>query len=144
MIPGVDLCLLMLELPLEILKGNQIVQRMDVAGDRLRDGPYLGAADGIWRQQRRLRMCLIEVFDDRHRLSQHLAAGQHQRRHSGLRIDGSILGRVLPSAVFRQMDRDHLIGYPFEIERDANAIGGGRAEIGVEFHETSSDLHRPI
>ena len=55
MIPGVDLCLLMLELPLEILKGNQIVQRMDVAGDRLRDGSYLGAADGIWRQQRRLR-----------------------------------------------------------------------------------------
>ena len=81
MIPGVDLCLLMLELPLEILKGNQIIQRMNVTGDRLCDCPNLGAADGVCRQQRGLRMCLIDVFDDGHRLSKHLAAGQHQNGH---------------------------------------------------------------
>ena len=78
MIPGVDLCLLMLELPLEILKGNQIVQRMNVAGDRLRNCAHLGAADSICRQQRRLRMCLIKIFDDSHGLRQHVSAGQHQ------------------------------------------------------------------
>ena len=50
MIPGVDLCLLMLELPLEILKGNQIVQRMNVASDQLSNCPNLGAAERICRQ----------------------------------------------------------------------------------------------
>ena len=124
-IPGVDLGLLVLELALEILQRDEVVERMDVAGDHLRDGANLGALQRIGRQQRGLGMDIVEIFDNGERLRQRLATGQFKRRHPPLRIDGAKLRRVLVSAVLGQMDGHHLVGQALEIERDAHAVSGG-------------------
>ena len=94
----------------------------------------LRAIDRVARQQRRLRMGLVEIFDDGERLGEHFAGVELQRRHPHLRIDRAILGLEIVPAFLLQMDRDRLVGQPLEVERDAHAIGGGRAEIGVELH----------
>ena len=66
--PGLDIRLLMAELPAEELQHAQIVDRVDVAGDRLRERADPRAPSRIARQQRRRGMGLIEIFDDGERL----------------------------------------------------------------------------
>ncbi|MOA48530.1 hypothetical protein D3C78_1712840 [compost metagenome] len=44
---------------------GDVVQRMDVAADQRRHAALTGALERIARQQRRLRVALLEVFDDR-------------------------------------------------------------------------------
>ena len=110
---------------------------MDVAGDHLGERAHMGACDRIGRQQRRLGMDLVEILDDGERLDQHVAVVERQRRHAPLRIDGAELGRVLLAAALGEMDRLHLVGEALEIERDPRPVGGRRAEIGIELHETS-------
>ena len=46
---------------------------MNVAGDQLRQRAHLGAVDRVARQQRRLRMDLVEIFDDGERLGEDFA-----------------------------------------------------------------------
>lgn len=82
-------------------------------------------------------MDVVEIFDDRERLSQDFTARQFQRWHARLRIDGAKFGRVLASAIFGKVNRRHLIGKFLEIERDSDPIGGGRAKIRIEFHGTT-------
>ena len=41
-----------------------------IAGDDLCEPPHTSAAPGVARQQRRVRMRLVEIFDDRQRLEQ--------------------------------------------------------------------------
>jgi len=45
---------------------------MDVAGDELRHRAHLRALDRITRQQRWLRMSLVQIFDDGQRLGEQL------------------------------------------------------------------------
>ena len=134
MIPGVDRALLLVHLALEIAQRADIVERMDIAGDDLRQRPHLRARDRILRQQRRLGMGLVEIFDDGERLDQHLACRRDQRRHAHLRIDRAEFRPPVVAAVLDQMDRHGLVGDALEIERDAHAVGGRRAEIGIELH----------
>ena len=72
-IPGVDLGLVLPELTLEIAQWCQIVERVNIAGDELRHRAHFGAVDRIARQQRRLRVNLIQIFDDGERLGQQFA-----------------------------------------------------------------------
>ena len=132
MVPGIDFRLLVLELSLDVLQRDEVVERMNVASDYLRDGAHFGALERIGRQQRRLRMDLVEIFDDRQRLDQNLTIGQFERRHPHLWIDRAKFRLALMAAFLGEMDGHDLIGQAFEIERDAHAVGGGRAEIGIE------------
>ena len=47
---------------------------------------------------------------------------------------GAKFRRVLAAAILCQMDRHRLILEALEIERYTHAVGGGRPEIGIEFH----------
>ena len=60
-----------------------------------------------------------------------------ERRHAALRIDRAILRRMLLAAILGQMDENLFGGDAFQVERDAQPIGGGRAEVGVKFHDGS-------
>ena len=42
--------------------------------------------------------------------------------------------RALAAAILGQMDGYHLVWQALEIERDADPIGGGGTEIGIQFH----------
>ena len=98
---------------------------MDVAGNQLGQRPHPRPADWIGRQQRRLRMHFVEIFDDRQRLREHLAGVEGQRRHAHLRIDRAVLRLLVETALLLQMDRNHLAAQAFQIERDANSISRG-------------------
>ena len=74
-IPVVGLGLRVLERAFEIVQRHEIVQRMDVAGDDLREGAHLRALDRVGGEERGLGVDLVEIFDDRERLEQHLAGG---------------------------------------------------------------------
>ncbi len=139
-VPGVDLGLFVLELTLDVLQRDEIVERMNVAGDHLRNGAHFGAFERVGRQERRLGMGLVEIFDDRQRLGQNLAAGKLERRDALLRIERAEFRLVLRAAVLGQMNGCHLIRQTLEIERDTHAIGGGRAEISIELHGRASGV----
>ncbi len=80
-------------------------------------------------------MHFIEIFDDRRRLHQDFAVVEHERRHPALRIDRAIFRRVLLAALLGEMDENLLGRDALEVERDADAERGGRAEVGVVLHE---------
>src|SRR5262249_14350119 len=107
-IPGVDLGLVLTELVLEVAQRTRIVERMDVAGDQLRHRPHLRPFDRIARQQRRLGMYLIEIFDDRERLNEHLAGIELQGRHAHLRVDCAVFRSLVEAALLLQVDRNRL------------------------------------
>src|SRR5260370_243930 len=83
-------------------------------------------------EQGRLRLGLVEIFDDGERLNQHFAIVDLQRRHQALRLQREIIRPAL--LVLAQMDRRLLVTNALEIERDPHAKGGGGAEIAVELH----------
>src|SRR5580704_4386585 len=76
-------------------------------------------------------MPLLEIFDDRQRLDQHLPIGL-ERRHQALRVDLEKAG--LPLIAAAQMDERALVIEPLQIERDAHAERGGGTKIAVELH----------
>src|SRR5438132_6309706 len=60
-----------------------------------------------------------------------------ERRHESLRIERKVILRAL--IAHSQMDERPVIRrQAFEIERDANAVGGGRAKVIVELHRLAS------
>ena len=110
---------------------------MDVAGDLQRDAAHASARDAILRQQRRVGVRLVQVFDDRQRLREHGRIVHRQRRHQALRIQREIILRAL--IAHAQVHVDALVGHDaLEVQRDANAVGRGRAEVIIEFHEELS------
>ena len=56
--------------PGEIFEHPQIVERVDVAGNRQRHRPHMGAVGGVGRHQRRLGKALVEIDHDRQALGQ--------------------------------------------------------------------------
>ena len=112
-------------------------QRMGVAGDDLREAAHARPAARIGRQQRRLRMHLVEIFDDRERLVEHRAVILDQRRDRHHRID--LAEAVLALLPLDQVDVDHLVRREaLEVERDAHAEGRERPPEGKEFHARGS------
>src|ERR1700733_7936076 len=136
-VPGVDRTLFLVQLVLQVAQRADIVEWMDVAGDEVGERARLGASDRVLGQQRRLGLRLGEIFDDGERLQQMLAARRDQHRHAHLRIDGAEFRPLVVAAFLDQMDRRRLVGDALEIERDAHAIRGRRAEVGIKFHASS-------
>src|SRR5215813_7909631 len=91
-IPRVNLGLFMLKLALEILQGDEIVERMNIAGDQLRNRSRFGSAKRVGGQQGWLRVDVVQILDNRKRLGEHLATRQFECGHACLRIDGPKFG----------------------------------------------------
>ena len=81
------------EAPAQIIQHAQIVQRMDIAGDRERHRTHARTRVGS-RQERRRRVLFIEVLDDRERLRQHCAVVV-ERRDQSLRIQREVVGGAM-------------------------------------------------
>src|SRR5205823_13179333 len=62
-IPKLQGLLVMSERPMEIAKHAQIVERMNVAGNDRGERAHASPAIGVAGQERRLRICPVEVFD---------------------------------------------------------------------------------
>src|SRR5262249_23294990 len=108
-------------------------QRMGIACDNLRKPANARAPACITRQQRRIGMRLIEIFDDCQRFEKNGPIAVYQRRNRHHRIDGAEF--CLALLALHRIDVDDLIGlYTFEIERDAHAVGRQRAPERKQFH----------
>ena len=107
-------------------------QRMALAGDHQRQRADPGAAARVLRQQRRGRMGLFEIFDDRERLHQRGAVIVDQGRQRHLRIEvAELVGAV---RVGVEIDIDGFGRKALEIERDANPQTRLRSPERKEFH----------
>ena len=116
----------------QVVQHPQVVERVDLAGDRQRQRAHPRARGRRARQQRRRRMHLVQPLDDRERLRQHVALVGDQRRHEALRIEREVgVGELRVAA---QVDEHALRGEPLEVQRDAHAVRGRRAEVVVELH----------
>src|SRR6187399_147562 len=120
--PRGDAGLVDVELVLEIHRGAGVLQRLDVAGDDLRQHAHACTIHGIARDQAMVGESLIEIFDDGQRLHESLAV-VNQRGHAALRIHGAVGRAELLAAVFREIDRMQDIRQCLEIERNAYPIG---------------------
>ena len=70
-------------------------------------------AAGVARQQRRRRMRLVQLLDDRERLRQHVAVVGDQRRHESLRIEREVVVGALRVAA--QVDERALGASPLRL-----------------------------
>jgi len=89
----------------------------------------------VLRQDRRLRVFLLEVFEDGEGLEE-LGVAVDQRRHHRLRIDRRVAGGVLVALL--QVQEAVLAGQPLDVERDPHAEARLRAEVGIELHHRLS------
>src|SRR5262245_48760295 len=87
-IPAVDILAEMIERVLQIVEHAQIVQRMNVAGNRKGNRTRSGPQQRVIRDQARLGKDLLEIFDDHQRLSDDGSIVKLERRQEGLRIAG--------------------------------------------------------
>ena len=62
------------------------------------------------------------------------AVAEFERRDQPLRILRRVPLRAMLAAVAVHVHRNQLMRDPLEIERDAHAVGGGAAEIGIKLH----------
>ena len=95
----------------------QVVERMNLAGDHVRQGAHTGTAVCILGQKRRLRMGLVEPFHDGERLRQKASVFSLKRRHKALRVLRQIRGRAGFSVA--QHVRDIVKFQPLEVQRGA-------------------------
>ena len=108
-------------------------QRMRVGRRDQRQAAHARAAARVLRQQRRLRLGLLEVLHDRHRLEQRRpAVVEHQRRHHRLRVDRLVVGLVLHA--LEEVDRHFVDLHALQRERHLDAVGRERTPEAVEFH----------
>ena len=108
-----------MKLLLEIFSHARDDKGMRVHRQHLREGAYMRACAQIHRQQRRLRIFLLEVFEDRKRLHQRRAVAIEQSRHDHFRIERPIGGVEL--VTLEQIERDRLSDQPFQTQRDPHA-----------------------
>ena len=108
-----------MKLPFEIFSHARDDKGMRVHRRHLTKRPHMRACAQVHRQERRLRIFLLEVFEDRKRLHQRRAVAVEQRRHHHLRIERPI-GRVELVAL-EQIERNRFSDQPFQTQRDAHA-----------------------
>src|SRR5262249_54802033 len=84
------------------------------------------------RQQRRLRIFLLEVFEDRERLHQRRAVAIEQGRHDHFRIERPVGGVEL--VTLEQIQRDRFSDQPLQAPCDPLAKRGLSSPIGVKPH----------
>src|SRR6185369_11606026 len=94
-IPGIHLVFGLAHHLAQMGERARVVERVNLARDNQREHPHARAAERVLGKERRLRMRLVEVLDDRERLRQYLPVIEHQRRHQRLRIDRGVRGLAL-------------------------------------------------
>ena len=122
--PAVTLDLGSIEFAFQILHHAQVVQRMDVAGDHLRQSAHACALTRRGRQDLPFAVInFIQVFDDRHRLADHAhAVDQYWNQFLG--IEFAERRRMLLAARIDQMHGHDVVDQAFQIQRDAHAKRG--------------------
>ena len=128
-VPAVDFFLRMAELALQIFEHSEVVQRVDVAGDRHRHRHDVRTLGGGRGQKRLVGEAEIEVIDDRQALRQAVPVDL-EHRHEALRVERAIV--VRPLLAVEQVHGTLLIIHALEVERDPHPIAGGRTVIIVE------------
>src|SRR5207237_6170584 len=122
----------------EVERGAQMIahawhyQRVRVGDGDQRQRPHTRAPARVGRQQRRLRVDLVQVFHDGHGLVEHVAVVLDQGGDHHLRIDGLEFGGALLPGI--EVDVDGVVAEALEVERDAYAERGERAPVSVELH----------
>src|SRR5258706_2913946 len=109
-------------------------ERMSIRRSDEGQSAHARPAARVLRQERRLRLGLIQVFHDRNRLEQRRpAAVEHQRWDQRLGVHPEIVLLVLHA--LQQIDGDFLDLDAFEPERDFHTVGREGTPEAVEFHE---------
>jgi hypothetical protein len=124
------------EFGLQIFEHAQIVERVDVAGDRQGQRKHMSPIRRVGRHEGWVGDDRIEVVADREALSQPVSV-DFQHRHEPLRVQFAI-GAILLRAR-RQVDRPLLIFDALEVERNPHPVGSRGAEIIIE----DGAAHRP-
>src|SRR5437899_5056122 len=133
-VPRVHALLVLLVRLGDVFARAQVVERMDLAGDDLREGAHIRAVEGSDGQQLRPGVNLIEVFDDRERLG-HKAPAVLERRNQALGVDRFVARfEVL---AFGQTHARVLVRQALVVERDAHAERRRGAKESVELHRTA-------
>src|SRR4029079_12977298 len=84
------------------------------------------ACPGVFWQQRRVRMFLVEIFKDSKRLKKDSAVILDQCWNRHHRVDLAELS--FPLVTFHQIDFNHLVWRDaFQVQRNADAVGRKRA-----------------
>src|SRR5687768_7543369 len=108
-------------------------ERLPVPRGDQREAAHARPAPRILRQERRLRMRLLDVLEDGERLHvRRTAIVEHQRRHHALRIHREVVVAVLPA--LEQVDGDFLGLQALHGERHAHAVTRERAPEAVQLH----------
>src|SRR5450631_2691406 len=103
-VPTVDCRSIEAERCAQIVENAQIVERMNIAGDCKRKRSYPCARQRRARQERRLRVRLLEILDDSERLGE-CAAVILENRHEALRIQRQKFRPALLAAAAGKMPR---------------------------------------
>ncbi|MBB3159868.1 hypothetical protein FHS25_000300 [Rhizobium laguerreae] len=109
-------------------------QRMDLGCDRKRDRPCLRPALRRVGQQRRFRLQLIEILDDRQRLGEENAAIRQQGGHKSLRIDAAISSLSALGIFAEDGDRQRFGRQAFQGECNADSRCRRGNFVLIEFH----------
>src|SRR5687768_7831675 len=131
--PAVARFLVGFQLLLEVGTHARHDQRMPIRRGDEREAAHARPAARILRQERGLRMRLLDVLEDGERLDERRTAiVEHQRRHHALRVHREIVVAVLPA--LEQVDGDFLGLQALHGERHAHAVTRERAPEAVQLH----------
>ena len=121
-VPGVFAVFIQLEGVAQIFQYTQIVQRVNFAGDGLRQRPDSGAPGRIGRQQGGRGAGFFQVFDDGQRLGQTQSIDL-QHRDQGVTVEAG--EAVLELLTLGQMHRHVVVRQTFERQGDTHPEGRG-------------------
>ena len=130
-IPAVALLLRQTQPVAQIAQHPQIVERVDVAGDRLGDGADPRPCRRAVGQQCRPGVGFLQIVQDGQGLGQHRAVIKRQGRNQVLRVEGAIGRQLLLAAAAGQMDGHRVVFQSLEPQGDADTEGCGRAEVRI-------------
>ena len=120
-VPGVFGFLVHFQITHQVFQDAQVVEGVNFAGNRLRQGAHTGTTQGIAWQKTRLRVCFVQVLDDGHGLRQSMAVVlQHGDQAIGGHI-GKWRGFVLAT---RNVHWQVFKTQAFEVQRNAHSVRG--------------------
>ncbi|MDT4865750.1 hypothetical protein FQZ97_1005730 [compost metagenome] len=131
-VPGVPGIFVQLQRAREVLEHAQVVDGVDLPGNRLRQRPHSGPRQRFARHQGGFGMDVVQVLDDRHRLRQARAIVQFQQWHQLVGRDIAVGGLFV--FAFGEVHRQVFVRQALERERDAHTEGRRGAEVVVELH----------
>ena len=133
--PAQHLLLPELQLVEQVMPDARHDQRVRVGNVDQRKAARPGACRCILRQQWRLGVFLVEIFEDRQRLKQlHIAIDQG--RHDHLRVERLVLRPELVALL--QMQKGIVMRQPLQVQRDPHPETRLRSVIGIKLHGSIS------